>query len=54
MFDFILADADILPETLQFLGVGWFIVHIVAIPLVAYIGFAIGKKKGSGTVPKPK
>jgi hypothetical protein len=56
----ILAKGDILPETLRFLGAGWWIVHIIAIPLVGCIGFMIGKKRsgpgktagGSGTSPE--
>ncbi len=37
--------AEILPETFRFLHVGWFIVHLVAIPLALLIGYAIGKSQ---------
>jgi hypothetical protein len=32
-----------LPEAFQFLNVGWWAVHIVAICLVGFIGFKIGQ-----------
>ncbi len=38
------AEKEILPEALQFLHVGWFIVHLVAIPVVFIIGYVVGKK----------
>jgi hypothetical protein len=34
-----------LPETFGFLHPGWFLVHVVAIAVVFYIGFLVGKKK---------
>ncbi len=37
-----------LPQTFQFLGLGWWIVHLIAIPVVFYIGMITGKKKQSG------
>lgn len=39
-----LADGEILPETLHFLNLGWWIVHLVGIALVGFIGFTLGKK----------
>jgi len=44
MLTSILADAEILPETFGFLGVGWWVVHVIAIPLVGYLGYLIGKR----------
>lgn len=35
----------VLPEPLQFLNYGWFIVHLLAIPVVFLIGMAVGKKR---------
>ena len=40
----ILAETEILPEAFQFLHVGWWIVHVIAIPLVLYIGFTLGRR----------
>jgi hypothetical protein len=34
-----------LPDTLRFGNVGWFILHLCAIPLVFLIGMALGKKQ---------
>ncbi len=34
-----------LPMTLQFLNPGWWAVHIVAICVVGFIGFEIGKSQ---------
>ena len=39
----LLADVE-LPRTLQFLNLGWWIVHLVAIPLVLVIGMVVGKR----------
>lgn len=47
MFIPMLADADILPESFQFLNLGWWAIHIIAIPLVFYIGYALGRRKGA-------
>ena len=48
MFD-LLADVD-LPDTLRFLNGGWWLLHLVAIPTVFLIGFAIGGKRGAKTI----
>jgi len=34
-----------LPETLEFLHLGWWVIHIVGVVVVFYIGFLTGKKK---------
>ena len=34
-----------LPETFHFLNLGWWLVHVVAVALVFYIGLSVGKKK---------
>ena len=36
-----------LPETLQFLNGGWFVVHIIAIAVVGFIGYKLGRMKDS-------
>ena len=36
--------ADLLPETLGFPNVGWIILHLIAIPLVFFIGWKVGRK----------
>lgn len=33
-----------LPQTFRFLYLGWWIVHLVAIPLVFVLGFLVGRK----------
>jgi len=38
---------ELLPETFEFLRLGWWIVHIIAIAVVFMIGWAVGKKKGA-------
>jgi H+/Cl- antiporter ClcA len=35
---------DLLPEALEFLNWGWWVVHLVGIPLVFLIGMSVGKK----------
>lgn len=42
----ILGNGELLPESWQFLRWGWWVVHLVAIPLVFFIGFLVGKRKG--------
>lgn len=46
-----------LPETFHFLGLGWWVVHIVAIVAVFYIGYIFGKKgaakSAEETPPEP-
>jgi hypothetical protein len=37
----------VVPETLQFLNGGWFLVHIVAICVVGFIGYKVGQAKKS-------
>jgi hypothetical protein len=37
--------AEILPEPLEFLNWGWWLLHVVAIVVVFYIGWAMAKKK---------
>lgn len=34
-----------LPEAFEFLNVGWWILHLIAIPVVFLLGFVVGKKK---------
>jgi hypothetical protein len=40
-----------LPETLQFLNPGWFVLHLCAIPLVFLIGLAVGRRRLPGMAP---
>lgn len=47
MAPLMLANGEMLPETFHFLGLGWWIVHIISIPVVGYIGYVIGKRRGS-------
>ncbi len=47
----ILANGEILPETFEFLRVGWWIVHLVGIPVVGFVGYMIGKGKGGKSAP---
>ncbi len=35
----------VVPESLQFLHGGWFIVHIIGILVVGYIGYKLGRMK---------
>jgi len=35
----------VVPESFQFLNLGWWAVHIVAIAVVVFIGFKIGQSK---------
>ena len=37
----------VLPESLQFLHGGWFVVHIIAIAVVFYLGYKLGRMKES-------
>ena len=37
----------VLPVTLQFLNGGWFVVHIIAISVVGYLGYKLGRLKQS-------
>ncbi|HIJ73860.1 MAG TPA: hypothetical protein HPP83_07145 [Candidatus Hydrogenedentes bacterium] len=58
MTSFILANGkEMLPETFHFLGLGWWVVHIVAIVAVFYIGYMFGKKgaakSAEETPPEP-
>ncbi|MFP4057485.1 MAG: hypothetical protein ACLF0G_11505 [Candidatus Brocadiia bacterium] len=41
-------EGEVLPETFHFLQLGWWVVHIIAIPLVGFIGYTMGKKAGGG------
>jgi len=34
-----------MPESLQFLHGGWFVVHIIAISVVGYLGYKLGRMK---------
>jgi hypothetical protein len=36
-----------LPRVLQFLHGGWFVVHIIGIGVVGYLGYKIGQMKQS-------
>ncbi|MGA2322895.1 MAG: hypothetical protein ABSG22_03510 [Sedimentisphaerales bacterium] len=36
-----------LPESFQFLHGGWFVVHIIGIAVVAYLGYKLGRMKES-------
>jgi len=42
-----------LPPSWQFLGPMWWVLHIVAIALVFYIGYAVGKSSGGGADDAP-
>jgi hypothetical protein len=35
---------ELLPEALEFLRWGWWVVHLIAIPVVFLIGLSVGKK----------
>jgi len=37
----------VVPETFQFLNGGWFLIHIVGIFVVGFIGFKIGQARKS-------
>jgi hypothetical protein len=37
----------ILPTPLWFLHWGWLVVHVIAIPVVYYIGYRMGQRKAS-------
>jgi len=37
----------VVPVSLQFLHGGWFVVHIIAISVVGYIGYKLGRMKES-------
>lgn len=41
------ANSEMLPDTFRFLGLGWWVIHIIAIPVVGYIGYSIGRRRGS-------
>ena len=36
-----------LPETFHFLHPGWWLIHVVGVAVIFYIGFLLGKKKAS-------
>ena len=40
-----LLNAGVLPETFEFLHAGWWATHVVAIVVLLYIGFLLGRKK---------
>ena len=42
-----------LPESLRFLNVGWWIVHIIAILVVYLIGFAVGLRRAKAKPSAP-
>ncbi len=42
-----LLNAEALPETFHFLHPGWWLVHVVGVAVILYIGFLLGKKKAS-------
>lgn len=48
MIESILTLAVVLPEAFEFLNIGWWVLHLVAIPLVFFIGMAVGKRKSVG------
>lgn len=50
MIEPILGNGEILPEALEFLNWGWWVVHVVAIVVVFLIGWGVGKK---GAAPTP-
>jgi len=37
----------VLPRALQFLNGGWFVVHVIGIGVVGYLGYKIGQAKQS-------
>jgi hypothetical protein len=37
----------VVPEPLQFLNYGWFIVHLIGIPAVFLIGMFVAKKRAA-------
>ncbi len=40
----LLADVD-LPETYHFLGLGWFIIHLIAIPGFFFAGYMLARTR---------
>jgi hypothetical protein len=42
-----------LPEPLQFLNWGWWVIHVIAIIVLLIIGMAIGKSKCKTPSPAP-
>lgn len=44
----ILGEEEVLPETFHFLNAGWWVVHLIAVLVVAYIGYLIGGKQKAG------
>ena len=45
------AAGEILPEAFHFLHVGWWVLHLIAIPLVFIVGFVLGGRGGKGSAP---
>ncbi len=45
MIPSVLTVGYLLPESFRFLNVGWWIVHLIAIPLVFLIGWFLARKK---------
>jgi len=52
MMQCILANGDLLPEWLEFLTLGWWIVHIVGAIVVFSLGCMCGKKCAAKCAPK--
>ena len=51
MMNWVLANGDMLPETLEFLNTGWWIVHIVGTVVWLAVGFVLGKKSAAKAAP---
>lgn len=43
----------VVPEPIQFLNWGWFVIHIIGISVVFLVGMAVGKKCKPASPPAP-
>jgi hypothetical protein len=48
------AEHELLPETFEFLNLGWWILHLVGIPVVFLIGFLVGRRGSKATPAAPQ
>jgi len=53
MMHWVLANGELLPETLEFLNTGWWIVHIVGTIFWLALGFVWGKKSAAKAASTP-
>ncbi len=54
MIPALLANGDVLPETFDFMRVGWWIVHLIAIPGIFFLGWAAAKAGKGAPTPSGK